>query len=51
MEMLAALKVRKNISPLLLGPIHQERPHLDEVGGINVGILPAKAALPQPEGL
>ena len=39
------------LTPALLGPAHQEGPHLDEAGGINVGILPAKAALPQPEGL
>lgn len=24
---------------------------MEEAGGINVGVLPAKAALPEPEGL
>lgn len=36
---------------MLLGPAHQEGPHVDEAGGIDVGVLPAEAALPQPERL
>lgn len=39
------------LTPVLLRPAHQEWSHLDEAGGINMGVLPIKAALSQSEGL